>query len=254
MTGRARGRARGRSRGAGTLETVRPGEPKSQAPSDPQVGPGRGARSRGTASQQQTKPPQQQQPKQQQQVSPPVEEMAALGVSGKDRSPPVTTTGRGSGGRGRGGSEPVTRPQHIQDKRGSTGKAISVISNYVKMKSRPNCALYQYNVSYSPPIENKRLRVALLFSYEGIGQTRAFDGMILYLPHKLPDQVTKFTTKTQRDQTTVEVIITLTNELSADSPICLQLFNVIFRRWGVGKKLVSDLELFFFSGSSITWR
>lgn len=98
------------------------------------------------------------------------------------------------------------------------------------MKSKPNCALYQYNVSYSPPIENKRLRVALLYSYDGIGKTKAFDGMVLYLPHKLPDQVTKFTTVTQRDQETIEITITLTNELSADSPICLQLFNIIFRR------------------------
>lgn len=202
------------------------------------MGPGRGSRSRGTAAAQAKVPPQQvqqapvqQQPKQQD-VSPPVQGMAALTVSQqKDPSPPAQqTAGRGSGGRGRGGSEPVTKPEHIQDKRGSTGKPIKVISNYVKMKSRPNCALYQYNVSYAPPIESKKLRVALLYSYEAIGQTKAFDGMILYLPHKLPDQVTKFTTTTLRDQTTVEVVITLTNELSADSPICLQLFNVIFRR------------------------
>lgn len=158
--------------------------------------------------------------------------MAALAIK-KDPSPPAADTGRGTvpgGGRGRGGSEPVTRPEHIQDKCGNTGKAINVISNYIKMKSKPNCALYQYNVSYSPPVESKRLRVALLYSHEAIGKTKAFDGMILYLPHKLPDQVTKYTAITQRDQTPIEVIITLTNELSADSPICLQLFNVIFRR------------------------
>lgn len=158
-----------------------------------------------------------------------MEQMAAMEVSPKQPSPPATAAATGRGGRGRG-AEPRTRPEHIKDKRGTSGRPISVLSNYVTLKSRPNCALYQYNVSYSPPIENKRLRVALLFSYEGIGQTRAFDGMILYLPHKLPDQVTKFVTKTQRDQNTVEVAITLTNELSADSPVCLQLFNVIFRR------------------------
>lgn len=228
MTGRARGRARGRSRGSGTLESVRPGPgEKPQAPTtEAQIGPGRGSRSRGTA------PTQQQPPKQApQQVSPPVEEMAAMGVSQK--SPPATTpatAGRGTGGRGRGGAEPVTRPVHIQDKRGTTGQEINVVSNYIRMMNRPNCALYQYNVTYAPHIESKRLRLALLYSYQGIGQTKAFDGMILYLPHKLPDQVTKFTTTTQRDQTRVEVCITLTNELSADSPICLQLFNVIFRR------------------------
>ena len=196
---------------------------------EPQIGPGRGSRGRGTAAtQQQQQPPPKQAP---QQVSPPVEEMAAMGVSQK--SPPPTapaTAGRGAGGRGRGAAEPVTRPEHIVDKRGTTGQEINVVSNYIKMLNRPNCALYQYNVSYAPPIESKRLRLALLYSYQGIGQTKAFDGMILYLPHKLPDQVTKYTTTTQRDQTKVEVCITLTNELSADSPICLQLFNVIFRR------------------------
>ena len=124
----------------------------------------------------------------------------------------------------------MTKPIHITDKRGTTGKAINVMSNYITMKSRPNCNLYQYNVSYSPMIESKKLRVALLYSFKEIGSTKAFDGMILYLPHKLPDQVTKFTVQTQRDNTNVEVTITLTNELSSNSPICLQLFNIIFRK------------------------
>ena len=234
MTGRARGRARGRSRGAGAVESVRPGEPKPAPPTAEQR-VGRGSRGRGAAAQQQQQQQQQQRPTQQQvtqqqQAAPPVEKMAAMSIA-KEPSPPAAGRAGGRpGGRGRGESEPVTRPEHIQDKRGNTGRAISVISNYIPMKSKPNCALYQYNVTYSPPIENKRLRVALLYSFDGIGKTKAFDGMILYLPHKLPEQVTKFTTVTQRDQETVEITITLTNELSADSPICLQLFNIIFRR------------------------
>ena len=238
MTGRARARARGRSRGGAPLETRRPGEPQQQtpAPTQQQVQVGRGSRGRGAGTQQ--KPPQQKQappqqppPAQQQSrgdIPVAVQSLTALQISPKEPSPPSTATP--AAGRGRGESEPATRPVHIKDKRGTTGRAIEVVSNYVKLKSKPNCALYQYNVSYSPVIENKRLRVALLYSYEGIGQTKAFDGMILYLPHKLPDQVTKYVTKTQRDQTTVEVTITLTNELSADSPTCLQLFNIIFRR------------------------
>ncbi len=238
MTGRARGRARGRSRGGAPLDTVRPGEPKQQPGTEQQVG--RGSRGRGAAQQQQQQqqqaraqqPPRQQQPPPQtQQVSPPVEKMQALDVSAKkDPSPPATAASQGRGGRGRGGAEPVTRPEHITDKRGATGRTINVFSNYITLKSRPNCNLYQYNVSYSPMIESKRLRVALLYSFKDIGSTKAFDGMILYLPHKLPDQVTKFTTVTLRDQTQVEVTITLTNELSSNSPICLQLFNIIFRK------------------------
>ena len=236
MTGRARGRARGRSRGVAPLDTVRPGEPKPQPATEQQVGRG-GSRGKGPGQQQQQQqqqarapPPQQQQPLQPQQVSPPVEKMQALQVAGKEPSPPTAAAATGRGGRGRGGAEPVTRPEHITDKRGTTGRAINVFSNYITMKSRPNCNLYQYNVSYSPMIESKKLRVALLYSFKDIGNTKAFDGMILYLPHKLPDQVTKFTVETQRDQTKVEVTITLTNELSSNSPICLQLFNIIFRK------------------------
>lgn len=153
--------------------------------------------------------------------------MQALEVTPrKEPSPPTAAAATGRGGRGRGGSEPVTRPEHITDKWGTTGRAITVLSNYITVNSRPNCNLYQYNVSYS----SKKLRVALLYSFQGIGNTKAFDGMILYLPHKLPDQVTKYTTVTQRDQTPVEVTITLMNELSSNSPICLQLFNIIFRK------------------------
>jgi hypothetical protein len=34
------------------------------------------------------------------------------------------------------------------------------------------------------------LRIALLFNHEELlGKTRAFDGMVLFLPKKLPDQV-----------------------------------------------------------------
>lgn len=241
MTGRARGRARGRSRGAGATDTTRPGKPQQpqQQPlpaAQQQVGRGSRGRGGGAAKVQekppQQRPPQQQPPPQQQQQqerpSPPVEQMKAMAVSKKEPSPPSAVSGASRGGRGRF-TEPVTRPEHIQDKRGTTGRAISVVSNYVTLKSRPNSALYQYNVSFSPAIESKKLRFALLYSYEGIGKTKAFDGMILYLPHKLPDQVTKFTTKTQREEM-IEITITLTNELSVDSPICLQLFNVIFRR------------------------
>ena len=224
MTGRARGRARGRSRGGAPLQSRRPGEQAPHQPSSSEQQVGRGARGRGAAVIQEKSPPQQKQ-------EAPVKKMEAMSITEKkELSPPVTAAAAGRGGRGRGGAEPVTRPEHITDKRGTFGKTINVVSNYITLKSRPNTALYQYNVSYSPMIENKRLRVALLYSYEGIGKIKAFDGMILYLPHKLPDQVTKFTTMTQRDQTHVEITITLTNELGANSPICLQLFNVIFRR------------------------
>lgn len=253
MTGRARGRARGRTRSAAPQDIRRPGGGEAQPgpPSDQQQtavvgrgGRGRGAAAAPTAAQQQAPgEPQQQkiqqqrppQTQQQQQVQQPplAQKMAAMTLdpaAKKDPTPPAPAPAATGGGRGRGGAEPATKPVHITDKRGSSGREIQVLSNYITMRNRPNSALYQYNVSYSPPLESKKLRVGLLYSYAGIGRTKAFDGMILYLPIKLPDQVTKFTVVTKREET-VEVTITLTNELSANSPVCLQLFNVIFRRY-----------------------
>ncbi len=250
MTGRARGRARGRTRGPPPQDTRRPGdEPRpvsaqqpvgrggrggDRQPGPPQPGdqqqsgpPGRGSRGRGAP------PPSSQQ--QQQRPEALAQQMEGLAVQDrgqKDSAPSSARPGAppASGGRGRGESEPATKPEHITDKRGTSGREIQVISNYIKMCNRPNCVLYQYNVSYSPQVESKKMRVALLCSYAGIGKTKAFDGMILYLPHKLPDQVTKFVATTKRDEK-IEIAITLTNELSANSPVCLQLFNIIFRRY-----------------------
>ena len=128
-------------------------------------------------------------------------------------------------------SEPRTRPDHITDKRGTAGQAIPLRSNFVVLRSRPNCALYQYSVSYSPPIESRGLRAGLLNEHLSIiGNVRAFDGMILFLPRRLPDDITELVSTTRQDQSKVNIKITLTNEVAANSPVSLQVFNVIFRR------------------------
>ena len=128
-------------------------------------------------------------------------------------------------------TEPHTRPEHITDKRGEYGQRISVFSNYVVLKNRPGGAIYQYNVGYNPPVESKGLRIGLLRDHEEslIGKIRAFDGMILYLPKRLPKDVVEVVSQT-KDGQNITITIKLTNELSASSPTCLQLLNITFRR------------------------
>ena len=63
-----------------------------------------------------------------------------------------------------------------------------------------------------------------------IGNVRAFDGMIIFLPRRLPDDVTEVVSTMRHDQTQVRVTITLTNEVAANSPVSLQIFNVIFHK------------------------
>lgn len=67
---------------------------------------------------------------------------------------------------------------------------IKLTTNHFRLTSRPQWALYQYHVAYSPEMEARRLRSALLFQHEEtIGKTHAFDGSVLFLPKKLDNKV-----------------------------------------------------------------
>ncbi|XP_033924233.1 piwi-like protein 1 isoform X2 [Melopsittacus undulatus] len=121
--------------------------------------------------------------------------------------------------------------EHVQDsKTGTSGVTIKLTTNYFRLTSRPQWALYQYHVGYNPEMEARRLRSALLFQHEElIGKTHAFDGSVLFLPKKLTNKVTEVFSRTRNGEG-VKITITLTNELPPSSPTCLQFYNIIFRR------------------------
>uniref|UniRef100_A0A4W3JA72 Piwi-like RNA-mediated gene silencing 1 n=1 Tax=Callorhinchus milii TaxID=7868 RepID=A0A4W3JA72_CALMI len=121
--------------------------------------------------------------------------------------------------------------EHVKDsKAGVSGSLIRLVTNYIRLNSRPQWALYQYHVDYKPQMESRRLRTALLFMHDKIlGRTRVFDGCILFLPKKLEKKVTELVSLT-RDGQNVVVTVTLTNELPPTSPTCLQFYNIVFRR------------------------
>lgn len=73
---------------------------------------------------------------------------------------------------------------------GSSGVIVRLSTNHFRLTSRPQWALYQYHVDYSPLMEARRLRSALLFQHEDlIGRCHAFDGTILFLPKRLQHKV-----------------------------------------------------------------
>ncbi|KAJ7410675.1 Piwi-like protein 1 [Willisornis vidua] len=120
---------------------------------------------------------------------------------------------------------------HVQEsKTGLSGHVIKLTTNHFRLASRPQWALYQYHVDYSPEMESRRVRSALLFQHEErIGKTHAFDGSILFLPKKLGNKITELVSRT-RNGDDVKITVTLTNELPPTSPTCLQFYNIIFRR------------------------
>lgn len=222
MTGRARGRSRGRGRGGGDAAR-RPGEGAQEVMPEQAAPVGRG-RSRGPPPSQAPAPVPAQAPapqRPQAQVQPPTQAMAGMSVSQEQR-PPRRMRERDE--------DVASKPSHIVDKKGATGGRIGLLTNHFKLKTKPNFGVYQYNVSFNPEQESKRVRVGLLRSQsQVIGSVHAFDGMMLFLPIRLPEKVTELNlTKLNGDP--VKMTITHTSDIPKDSPGLMQLFNIIFRR------------------------
>ncbi|XP_065103397.1 piwi-like protein 1 [Paramisgurnus dabryanus] len=121
--------------------------------------------------------------------------------------------------------------EHVKDsKSGVSGTAIELRANFMRLLSRPLWALYQYHVDFKPAMESRRLRSALLFQHEEtLGKAHTFDGAILFLPNKLHNTETILCSETRHGEK-VEITLTLTNELPPSSPVCLQFYNILFRR------------------------
>lgn len=63
-------------------------------------------------------------------------------------------------------------------------------ANYIDLKIESGKGLFQYEVKFSPDIDSGGLRRKLLNQHSAtLGRTKTFDGMILYLPIKLPQNV-----------------------------------------------------------------
>ncbi|XP_075448608.1 piwi-like protein 4 [Ascaphus truei] len=125
---------------------------------------------------------------------------------------------------------------HVKDhKTGSSGIPLRLMTNLFSLGLPSQWQLYQYHVDFSPEIVSRRLKVALLYSHEQIlGKAKAFDGATLFLSHKMENKVTELSSETKRGEL-VKITITLTNQLPAGSPACIQFFNIIFNK--VLKKL-----------------
>ncbi|KAK3581959.1 hypothetical protein CHS0354_023428 [Potamilus streckersoni] len=125
----------------------------------------------------------------------------------------------------------ITRPSHIVNKQGSAGRQLPLITNYFRLERAPDWHIYQYHVDFNPVVESKKMRIALLYHHEKmLGRTKAFDGMVLFLPFRLLKQTTEVFTKRNTDDVFIRIRITMTNELPPNSLQCLQVYNIIFKR------------------------
>lgn len=166
------------------------------------------------------------------QVTPQISQSTATTLK-ETPAPSVVTQ---SGAPSQGSSEPPSNrlsrmaldPSPVVHKSGTSGKQISLSGNYIRINCR-NSGVYQYHVHFSPSIDSKNMRFKLVNNVRDvIGFTKAFDGFILYLPHRLPEQETVLHSKRPTDGVDVTITIRLTKVITPEQ--CVALYNIIFRR------------------------
>ncbi|KAL1438066.1 hypothetical protein MTO96_010408 [Rhipicephalus appendiculatus] len=119
----------------------------------------------------------------------------------------------------------------VKQFKGTAGKPVPLEVNYVRLATKQGMGVFEYHVDYVPVIDSKRTRCQLLSSdpvLAVIGRTRVFDGMKLYLPHQLQQQVTSIPTTLATDGTPVSVNIKFVKKTPPSQ--CLHLYNVLFKK------------------------
>ena len=78
-------------------------------------------------------------------------------------------------------------------------------TNFIKIKTATG-SIYQYHVYFEPHVDARNIRFSLMRqNKETLGPVMAFDGVILYLPFKMPEPVTVLQGTRKTDNATIEI-------------------------------------------------
>ncbi|KAL6264762.1 hypothetical protein P5V15_004860 [Pogonomyrmex californicus] len=114
-------------------------------------------------------------------------------------------------------------------RQGKSGEKIQMFSNYIDLKLEPGKGLFQYEVKFSPEIDSIGLRRKLLNQHSAtLGRTKTFDGMLLYLPTKLPEDITRYESEHPMDGSKITLTIIYKKKQSMSDNV--QFFNILFNR------------------------
>lgn len=103
------------------------------------------------------------------------------------------------------------------------------MTNFLELGFDSNKGVFYYEVRFSPDVHSKNLREKLLNQQkEVIGNTRTFDGTTLYLPIKLPNQITEVTSESPTDGTIHRLRIIFKRKMKMRD--CIHLYNILFDR------------------------
>lgn len=147
-----------------------------------------------------------------------------------------------------------TRPQAVKlSKKGTTGNGIPIKSNYFKLDTRPNWAIYQYRVDFSPDVEVSNIRKAILRGHKNMFDGFLFDGTMLLTSKRLKEDITQLTTQ-RTDGSNVILTIKFIGQVSMTQQGSLQVLNLIMRKSMEGLKLQLVGRNFFDAVAKISIR
>ncbi|ENN72042.1 hypothetical protein D910_08708 [Dendroctonus ponderosae] len=129
----------------------------------------------------------------------------------------------------------VTRPPHMQTKKGVDGKGILLRANFFELVSAEKWTLNVYHVTFNPPVEDTRIRKKLV--YTGLQQRNVsgylFDGTVIYTPVHLsstPTEPLEFVVNNEVTKENIYLHISFVSVLGDGNWQYLQVFNIIIRK------------------------
>lgn len=147
-----------------------------------------------------------------------------------------------------------TRPQAVKlSKKGTTGSGVPIKSNYFRLDTRPNWAIYQYRVEFAPDIEVSNIRKAILRGHKNMFDGFLFDGTMLLTSKRLKEDITQLATQ-RTDKSNVILTIKFVGQVSMTQQGSLQVLNLIMRRSMEGLKLQLVGRNFFDAVAKISIR
>ncbi|XP_046398495.1 piwi-like protein Ago3 [Ischnura elegans] len=122
----------------------------------------------------------------------------------------------------------------VESRHGTCGRLVRATCNYINLNINPGMGVFEYEVRFEPRIDFLKFRRALLFQHEDkIGRAKTFDGVVLYLPHKLPDTILASKHPTDGSDVNVKIIFKRYSKMKDT----IHLYNVLFKR------IMSALEM-----------
>ncbi|XP_067213491.1 piwi-like protein Siwi isoform X1 [Linepithema humile] len=123
----------------------------------------------------------------------------------------------------------VTKPSHVVNKKGSSGSAMTLQSNYFKLLKSTDWAIHQYHVYFAPEEDRTAVRKGLLKLHKKKIGAYIFDGSVMYTTARLAEKMT-FTSIRQSDEQPITITVRLVADMLVGDYHYIQFFNIIMRK------------------------